>query len=599
LFVFTFALLGAGLILFTVGGQLSASEQALTEQRAEKALTQFDSKAALVALGNTDTQTISFPQSGNNDITVENGTGWMRITIDNQSDGSGSKTLVNKSLGSVVYESGQTKIAYQGGGVFQRNGNNSAMVSPPEFHFRNGTLTLPIVNVSGTASIDDDATITHEKTTKEFPDRDLSKSFVNPLTEHEVTVTVKSEYYKGWGSYFEERTEGRVNYDHSRNLVNLTLVTPLNKNTLTSATASLSASGDFIISGSAAKDCNNNKEYTNSYNSSKDPYCSQSPGDEGDVVYGGTVDIAGGAGTSNINGDIVAGGTVYVSGSNGQGQPSVYGNINYTVSCVASGGNNNNNNNNNNGGGNGDCTDRIEDPHGELNQINGVPSSAAIDSIVDTTIYDVRADPDNNDTGAIDGDKIDYSGGSATLTAGSYYLDNIDFDGGSASSLELNTNGGDITLAVRGDVDMPSSTEIDVTGPNTVRMYVGGESALSDGDGWTWEMNNDAEVNVVGDKSPQFRVYGKQDFEFKLDTGKDAGFTGAIFAPPGASGSGEVDLRSGHIYGGVLTGTTEISNQGSIHYDEALENTTVVSRSARIVKVTYLHVSTNQIEVTD
>ena len=145
---------------------------------------------------------------------------------------------------------------------------------------------------------------------------------------------------------------------------------------------------------------------------------------------------------------------------------------------------------------------------------------------------------------------------------------------------------------------MPSDSDIEVTGGNHTKLYVNGESDVSSGD-WTFDMNSDTDVTVEGDVASDFRVYGQEDFRFRIDSGTDHKFTGVIFAPPGQSGSGEVDIANGHIRGGILTGTTTISNSGAIHYDEALKNKRIISQSAQVVTVTYLHVSINEVEVTD
>ncbi|MEF8872516.1 MAG: hypothetical protein V5A41_12885, partial [Haloarculaceae archaeon] len=581
-----FAIVGSVLIVALGATALGDAQQNLGEDRAEKALTQLDSKTALVALGNTDTQRVSFGRGSNDGFDVRNGTGWMRITIDNQTDNSGPKTLLNQSMGSVVYENERTTLAYQGGGVWRQQSDNSQMISPPEFHFRNGTLTLPVVNVTGDQRLRDSATITHKRTTKQFPNTTKAKEFTNPLTEHRVKVTVQSDYYRGWGSYFEERTTGEVDYDHARQIVNLTLVTPLDKTSVSSASASLAASGDFILQGSAARDCRGNKSYSNSYNSSAPgDYCSQPVGVNGDIVYGGDVDIESGTGTSNIYGDVDSGEIVTVSGSAGSGQVDVYGNINYTVDCKTSGG----------GGRNPDCTDRIISPDGELNQIDDVESVPDISRVVNDTVY--RLKDSNDNTGAsISSDRLDFSSDEVTLTAGEYYVERINFSSG--NKINFDTSDGNVTLAVRGDVEMPSDSDIEVTGGNNTKMYVNGESDVSSG-GWTFDMKGNTNVTVEDDVASDFRVYGQKDFKFRIDSGENNKFTGVIFAPPGQSGSGEVDIASGHIRGGILTGTTTISNSGAIHYDEALENKRIISQSAQVVTVTYLHVSINKVEVTD
>ncbi|MEF8783349.1 MAG: hypothetical protein V5A54_09660, partial [Haloarculaceae archaeon] len=177
--VFGLMIVGAVVVVALGASAVGDSQDRLSEQRAEKAMTQFDSKAALVALGSSDVQQVSFGTDRASNFEVQDGEGWMMITINNQSSGS-SKELVNESLGAITYEVNDNRIAYQGGGVWkktQNRGNGSVMVSPPEFHFRNGTLTLPIMNVTGDPSLGDRASLTHEETVRTYP----TGSDVNPL----------------------------------------------------------------------------------------------------------------------------------------------------------------------------------------------------------------------------------------------------------------------------------------------------------------------------------------------------------------------------------------------------------------------------------
>jgi len=114
-------------------------------------------------------------------------------------------------------------------------------------------------------------------------------------------------------------------------------------------------------------------------------------------------------------------------------------------------------------------------------------------------------------------------------------------------------------------------------------------------------MANDAEITAENDNGTQFRLYGKSDFDARLGGGGNgnlAVYTGVIYAPPGTSGTGRVMLDGAEVYGGILTGQATIDG-GSIHYDEALEGEKIVPEEARIIRVTYLHVSESRIVISD
>ncbi|MFT4883276.1 MAG: hypothetical protein ACI8U4_000779, partial [Natronomonas sp.] len=140
------------------------------------------------------------------------------------------------SLGSVVYEGGNTEIAYQGGGVWQKDADGGVtMVSPPEFHYRDATLTFPLIRVNGTGSAGGSTTarVTRlETATNIYPQPGLHydgntsrRQYLNPVEDGNMTVEVRSEYCEAWRSYLAERTEGEVSECDSNNTVTAQLVT--------------------------------------------------------------------------------------------------------------------------------------------------------------------------------------------------------------------------------------------------------------------------------------------------------------------------------------------------------------------------------------
>jgi hypothetical protein len=591
--VIVLVLAGSTAVVVFGATAIGQSQDSLSEQRAEKAMTQFDSKAALVALGNSDTQQVDFGTDRQSSYEVNEGEGWMRIIVENQTNGDTTE-VVNESLGTMTYEVDDRTIAYQSGGVWKRiEDNESVMVSPPEFYFRDGTLTLPIVNITGAASVGSKASITHEETVEKYPDTAAGNE--NPLRNHLVKVSVRSQYYKGWGRYFEERTDGDVEYDHDRNVVNLTLVSPVGLRKITAATSSLSASGSFEIHGSADSACSGdddqeqagNKEmYTNSYNSSKSgDYCDQASagdyGHQGDIIYGEDVNISFGSGGSWIHGNVESGGNVTVSASAGSGQTSVYGNINHTDSCNPS---------------TSDCEDRVENTSASVNEIDGIPTEPQIDYYVDNRIEKIN-DSGNPGGAPIDSnDRLQFSSNEVELTDGKYILDKIDFTAnGGGDEIVLNTTDGDITVAVREDVSIPADSNITIEGDGNVLLFVGNESSSQ----WAFEMAKGSAVWNDGDNADQFRLYGKEDVSVRIgDNSADkAKFVGVIYTPPGNDGNGTVELNKGEVFGGIVTGTTVIENGGSIHYDEALREKQVINPDANVLKVTYLHVSVNRVRV--
>jgi len=242
------AVLVIALVIAGSTAVLALGNQALTDterrsdvQRAQQAMTLLDSQTAQVALGESDRQTVRFgrtsgtysadPTAGeisiinvDRDDDEDNITwtadGYPTDAVDGDDDGD-IEYIHNETLGAVVYDGDDRTIAYQGGGVWQREpGGGTRMVSPPEFHYRAQTLTLPIVQVKGEGAAGGSARATISKgdfrARSVYPNAsdsfDNGGPFRNPVENGSVIVRIESDYANAWGSYFEERTEGNVTY---------------------------------------------------------------------------------------------------------------------------------------------------------------------------------------------------------------------------------------------------------------------------------------------------------------------------------------------------------------------------------------------------
>jgi len=218
-------------VVVTVGATaLDDTREQMDIERAEKILTQFDSKSAMVALGESDSQSVSLAEGDGAGFSLDEDAGWMNLTVTNESTGD-VKQILKADLGALTFERGNTSLAYQGGGVWKRTSGGTTMVSPPEFHFRAATLTLPVVQLTGETNIDGSATVRKSAPTSiRYPNASQDAAFVNPLTDGRVNVTVHSDYYRSWGQYFDSRTKGNVYYDDANDTATIELVVPFNQN---------------------------------------------------------------------------------------------------------------------------------------------------------------------------------------------------------------------------------------------------------------------------------------------------------------------------------------------------------------------------------
>jgi hypothetical protein len=221
-------MLSIGALLYVTSGTLGGAQESLHEERATQTLAKLDAEAGSVMVGTSSSRRMTLPEAGPGEYDAVSNSGWMRIATE---DWSGSRTTVlNVSLGQVRYETDDTTIAYQGGGVWRTSGTGGKMVSPPDFSYRNSTLSLSVVNVTSDESLSGSIVVSDNGVAKTFS----NALPANPISEKKVVVTVKSEFYEGWGEYFEERTASRVGYQPDQNKVNITLVPPPSPITLDS-----------------------------------------------------------------------------------------------------------------------------------------------------------------------------------------------------------------------------------------------------------------------------------------------------------------------------------------------------------------------------
>jgi flagellin-like protein len=237
-------IVGTGVVV-GIGAQAFAdAERTTTISQTEHSLTQFDSQAAIVALGESSSQRVELGPSGDGEFVADDDAGWLRVVHHNATGSSENETIYNASLGSVSYRNGDTEIGYQGGGVWERRGNGSVMRSPPEFNYRGATLTLPSIRVTtdARASGRTTAIVTQaDDSRRVFPNESATDgdedwtdagapygngtAYSNPVVTGNVTVTVQSRFYEGWAEFFRTRTTGEVSVDHDREQASVRLVT--------------------------------------------------------------------------------------------------------------------------------------------------------------------------------------------------------------------------------------------------------------------------------------------------------------------------------------------------------------------------------------
>ncbi|WP_336337247.1 polymer-forming cytoskeletal protein [Haloarcula brevis] len=553
--VLSLVVVGSAVVVGLGATALSDTESGLDVSRAETGMTQFDSQAALVALGSSESQQVSLVGTDAATYRLDEDAGRMTVNITNHSASPPTTvTLLDEQLGAVVYENGNQEVAYQGGGVWRRSDSGSVMVSPPEFYYRDATLTLPLITVRGDRSLGSRASISKDGTTQVYPDRAAGKA--NPLDSGTVNVTVRSQYYRSWGRYFEERTDGDAHYDHADNSVTTTLVVPTGPRQVTSAVAATSAGGEISLSGSGTSPAR-----TDSYNSSLGSY-SATRGSFGTITTAGDVYVKG---NSEVNGSIRSGERVEVKGSGVVTRDVEYSTTKHIKGTV----------------------------DGEVRQISGVEGAGAIDGLVTRTVANASSTNDNGATSSISGAQL--LSGDQTLDAGTYYLEDLTLSG---ETLTINTGGDDVTIAVRDYVYIENNGRIEVNGDGEVRFYVKGETTSASGHHFHIYRTGAVDVDTA-QNATQFWLYGQSDFDAAIEGDTDTPqFEGVIYAPAGGVGASNVYVQKAELYGGLVAGSVEVDNGGLVHYDRSLKNVRAVPKDTNIIRLTYLHVSKNRLNVT-
>jgi hypothetical protein len=204
--------LAIGIISFTALPIIQDSKEQAYLKNVEQGFTVLDSRASLTSLGKQPTQIVQmYTQAGS--ITVDD-TSFSHITI-TFTNGTTRLVVYNESLGTIQYQLGDNKIAYEGGGVFRKypGEGDPVLITPPEFHYNGETLTLPIIKINSNQSVGGTGVVTLRLVSDQtpyvvFPNPDHNPEFINPLLlGKQVNVIIKSDYYKTWAEYIEERTD--------------------------------------------------------------------------------------------------------------------------------------------------------------------------------------------------------------------------------------------------------------------------------------------------------------------------------------------------------------------------------------------------------
>ncbi|MEZ3164072.1 hypothetical protein ABNG03_07990 [Halorubrum sp. RMP-47] len=590
------------------GAALDDSQRTADLQRVEGAMTQVDSKASLVAHGGSPSQRVTLGTGGGGDLSVDHDAGRMVIAENETGD-----EIVNASLGALVYQRDGTRIAYQGGGVWRRDGDRTRMVSAPEFHYRGETLTVPLVAISENATVDGGQVVL---TSDGSPVGHVAQ---NPVVD-DIRVTVTGDYHEGWATFFESRTDTQV-VNRSDDSVSVLLRSELVGTGISHSIGAL---------GSSEFDLKSIESLTaDSYDSA-----GAGPGESREnavIAAGGEIDSPRGGGPDyvRIKGDLRARYEIHPNPNgleNGNHPIEVTGNITqratltdpepvdgYLVKAFdkydARYGN---------------ATATTYASWSDLGDDTPIASRSNVEDGLDVSggseTYRVE---DAEVTTAGDGG-LSVDGGTVTLEAGGdhagFRFDSADLSGG---ELVLDVTDGDLDLRVDDDFAMSGSgsnpAELTVVGDGNVRIYASDDLSIEDHSEVTVDEN--AELRLFhDDRDGDIQIGGSDDGEgVTVSTGPNApassfwlfssaddlefhgddvpvNMTGVVYAPNAIieDAEGDITLR------GALTvdGFNDVDDaRFTVRYDEALATAEVFDEVDEVPTINYLHVSTQEIQI--
>ncbi|WP_439026511.1 DUF7289 family protein [Haloarchaeobius sp. DT45] len=233
--------IGSVSIVVLGGVALQESKDDVEDQRIEQVFIQLDEGVDSVALGGGSNRQIDF------DIRTKKGAVFRKNTGRIVVFANGTE-IANESFGSIEYRRDDSTYAYQAGGVWRGTGDDATMVAAPQFHYRDGTLNLPIPTVTGEEELS--SGVVHVS-------KNQTMAPVNNVGYVEgklVTVEIESKYYAGWAQYLRDRTNNvAVSVDDQNETVLVKLGRPVaDTNFSHGVFATGGADGDITVDANGA-----------------------------------------------------------------------------------------------------------------------------------------------------------------------------------------------------------------------------------------------------------------------------------------------------------------------------------------------------------
>lgn len=196
---------GALVVLHTGAGAVDQLEQRQTDADARLALAEADERlTTMTSSSGAAERRFGLGDLDRGDVRVVRD-GYVNVTVDRN-----GTCATEVPLSSIRYEGdGESVVAYEAGGVWERTAgeNASALRSPPDVTFRNGSLDVTVVNLTGTVDepVND---LVHNETSSRAESAARSASLFRGecARPDNVTLEVRSDFYRAWARHLSGET---------------------------------------------------------------------------------------------------------------------------------------------------------------------------------------------------------------------------------------------------------------------------------------------------------------------------------------------------------------------------------------------------------
>ncbi|MUV89234.1 VWA domain-containing protein [Halapricum sp. CBA1109] len=197
--------LTGALLVAALGASTIEDQQADQESQASGVLIQeVDSRLSTLSTSSSATTaefTFGDKLSGTPELVTAGG--YLNVTVNRN-----SACSVSIPLDSIRLQTETATVAYEGGGTWrQSEGNGTVMQTAPEFEYRNGSLDISVVNLTGTvhqetnvATLDSAAS---QSSTRVVRDTLFQGECIRP---DNVTLSVRSDFHDAWSDYLAAET---------------------------------------------------------------------------------------------------------------------------------------------------------------------------------------------------------------------------------------------------------------------------------------------------------------------------------------------------------------------------------------------------------